>query len=352
MYIAQTTSTNHDKLVAAAVTSFLLLGAYFTLQWTGLPAVRQNTETYEEINWTRFKPRPEKIISKPEPVEPSKVEKPVNFEPPPAPVPPTPVAKIDLNALKMQMTSLSNAKALTKKKMVRQRTTPQHNNSGKVHLQKSSVLSGLNTLLGESSQRLSVTNRGRKGRAGGTASALKPGSGQSLGLEQRRDFSGGGLALAAPSGKNNNAGTADITMVDPAQMGTEFDDLSPIYRALVAWMRAHPSHFPEVVSRFMEKGSLDLTSRVIFQMNGREFEMYLLCKEQLYEVRICLVEGRESTYLIDRGFKENSRFLRAGAANRTPSGEILSFSTSRKAASNHRTEEFYQVFLSWWESVK
>ncbi len=350
MYIAQTTTSNNDKLIAAVVTSVLLMGAYLTLQWTGLPAVKQNTETYEEINWTRFKPRPEKIMPKPEPVKPNRVEEPVKFEPPSKPAP---AAKIDLNALKTQMTSLSQStQALKQKKMSSQHSASQQENPGKLRLQKSSVLSGLNTLLGESSQQLSVTNRGRKGRAGGTASALQIGSGSSLESGRKRDFSGGGLALGAPKGKSNSSGAVEIGMVDPAQLGGDFDDLSPIYRALLEWMRSHPSRFQEVVNRFMEKNPGDLTSKVTFQMEGREFDMYLLCKEQLYEVRICLVEGNESTYLIDRGFKENSRFLRFGAANRTPTGGILSFSTSRKAASNLRSQEFYQVFLSWWESVK
>jgi hypothetical protein len=80
--------------------------------------------------------------------------------------------------------------------------------------------------------------------------------------------------------------------------------------------------------------------------------MFLMCKEKLFEVRICLLEGNESTYLIDRGLKEKSSFLRIGSASRADSGEIRAFGTVRQAASNQRAEQFYQIFLSWWESVK
>jgi len=64
------------------------------------------------------------------------------------------------------------------------------------------------------------------------------------------------------------------------------------------------------------------------------------------------VEGNESTYLIDRGFKERSSFLRSGGVSRGSNGALLAFGTTREAASNHRTTEFYQIFLSWWETVK
>lgn len=351
MYIARIRTSSNDKIIAGIVTSFLLMGSYLTLQWTSLPAVKRNTETYEEINWTRFKPPPEKIAPRPEPPEPLKVEKPIEFEPPPA-AKPAPVAKIDLSALKSQLASLAKPnQKLSRKNINNQRAAGTKQEPARLNLERSSVLAGLNTLVGESNQKLRLPSRGRGGHGQGTTTALSVGSGTSVNPGGQPDFSSG-ATLGAPQGKEVNTGTVQIGMLDLGTMRGEFDDLSPIYRALVEWMRRHPAQFSKVVNRFLEKTPGDLTSKVSFQMGGRQFEMFLLCKPQVFEIRICLLEGNESTYLIDRGFKENSRFLRIGSVNRRDTGDILSFSTSRKAASNRRTTAFYQVFLSWWQSVK
>lgn len=353
MYLAPLTySNNNNRLIAGLVTSFFLLGAYMALQLTSLPEVRQKTDTYEEINWMRFQPKVEAPAPQPKPVETAKPVEPVKLDPLPEAPKPAPVTKVDLSALKSQLNTLAKPERSLKETSLNQKTeTVGSSNTAKLDLKKSTVLGSMNTLLGESSRKLSLPNRGSSGRGSEGSGALSVGSGSSLEPSGSTDFSGG-LSLGAPQTKEVNAGAAEISMVDMAQMGGEFEDLSPIYRALVEWMRQHPAQFPEVINRFMEKSPGDLVSQVTFQMGGRQFDMYLLCKEPLYEIRICLLQGGESTYLIDRGFKENSRFLRVGAVNRTGDGDILSFNTSRKAASDSRTDAFYQVFLSWWENVQ
>ncbi len=353
MYIAQTTTSNNDKIIAGIVTSFVLLASYFALQWTDLPEVRQKTDTYEEINWTRFKPKPEKVTPAPKADKPVEIEQPVEFEPPPEPSRPAPATKIDLTALNAELTTLAKpGKSLSQRNLESKPVSGAKQSSSRLNLQKSTVLSGLNSLTGDSKQRLRLPGRGRGGRSKSGATEISVGSGSTLEPGAGKDLSAGGLTLGAPQAKEMDAGAIEIGMVDMSGVAGEFEDLSPIYRPLVEWMQRNPAQFPDVVNRFMEKGAGDLTSKVTFRIGGREFEMFLLCKQKLYEIRICLVEGNESTYLIDRGFKENSRFLRIGQANRTPTGDILSFSTSRRAASDSRTEEFYQIFLSWWESVK
>lgn len=353
MYLAEVnTRSTHDRLVAGGITTVLLVGLLSALHVTSLPDVKQKTDTYEEINWTKFRPKPKKIVDtpkpKPIPVEPS----PVKFEPPPPVQPqPKPVQKkIDLSALKAQFEPVAKpAKNLSPRQL--NDSSPSNSSQPKISLKKSKMLAGLNTLTGESSSRLKMASRGSKARGGSQPAALKMKEGQSLGIGRTPSYGGGSPSLGAPQGKEVNIGAPQIDMVDLSQFGGDFADISAIYRALIEWMKQHPANFPGVVGRFMEQTSGDLSSVVKFQMGGREFEMFLMCKESQYEVRVCLLEGNQSTYLIDRGFKENSSFLRAGSVNRASSGNVLSFGTSRQAASSQRAREFYQIFLSWWDSV-
>ncbi len=352
MYIATPTTTRNDRLIAGTITAFILTSMLAALQWANLPAVKQRTTSYEDINWTRFTPKPKKIVEPPAP-KPVSAKQPVKLEPPPQPLTqPQPTQKIDLSALKVQFESVAKpARTLSTSQSPAEPATEAVSQS-KISLKKSSLLGGLNTLLGESTPRLQVTGRGSKGRRRSGASSLKAQSGSTLSVGKGGDYGSGGQALGAPEAKDSHGSSVEISMLDLTQMDGDFADLSPIYQELIDWMKRNPENFPDVVSRFMGKVSGDLSSIVKFQMAGRQFEMFILCKENLFEVRVCLLEGNESTYLIDRGFKENSSFLRVGSVNQTPVGDILSFGTTRKAASNRRTSEFYQVFLSWWESVK
>ena len=349
MYIAQTATSNNDKIIASIVTSVLLLGTYFLLQFTGLPNVKQKTETYDEINWTRFKPKPQKITPASEPVTPPKIEQTPKFEQPlPAP---KPVQRIDLSALKSQFETITKPSPALSARQNKTETKSASLAPAQVDLKQAGLLGGLNTLLGEPSKKFKLSTTGSKGRSldGGSQMALGKGTAMELG---NGNTYGGSIALGAPEGKDTHDGSIEIGMVDIGQMAADFADLSPVYHALIEWMKSHHADFPEVVARFMEKSSGDLTSIVEFQIQGRAFTMYLMCKENLFEVRICLVEGDQSTFLIDRGFKEKSRYLRIGSVNKTTEGSILSFGTTRKAASDGRAIEFYRVFLSWWESVK
>lgn len=352
MVIAELTNSNNDKIVGAIVTAIFLLGVYSALQITDLPSVKQKTEVYEEINWTRFQPKPKTVMPKAEPVKSPKMEQPVKIEMPPEAPPKLVAQKIDLSALKAQFQPVAKTKPTLGAIKSKSKKTSSSAKNAKVDLKQSSVLGGLNTLLGESSSRLKMTGRGSNGRKLNNGSRLTAGRGSSIDSGNGSSLGGGPATLSAPGGKSAQTAAPEIGMLDFSQMGAGFEDLSPIYRELIEWMKRNPGSFPGVVSRFSEKAPGDLTSVISFQVNGRSFDMFLLCKENLFEVRICLIEGNSSTYLIDRGFKEKSSYLRVGSVNHTPTGKILSFGTTRKAAANDRTKEFYQLFLSWWESAK
>ncbi|MFQ5602576.1 MAG: hypothetical protein ACE5HS_04845 [bacterium] len=351
MYVISNTKSNTDKIVAAFLTSAFLFGFYFFLQRQKLPQVKLKTDTYEEINWSRFKPQPQKVIDKPQPV---KVKEPLQIEKPPLPLPqPKSVEKIDLSALNnLALADLNQPKKSLKKPTLK--SEPSRSTSGgqmKVNLKKSQMLAGLNILLDNSSRKLNIQSRGQRGKSQNASGVLSVKSGQGLDVGNEINYAGGSRSLGTPEAKTVGGGDIQISELDLSELGTDYSDLTPVYRALVEWMKQHPTAFPEVVGRFMEKSPQDLTSIVQFKIGNRQFQLYLLCKEKLYEVRICLLEGHTSTYLIDRGFKEKSRFLRVGTVNRSQTGAPLAFSTVRQAASNQRTQQFYQIFLSWWESV-
>ena len=120
----------------------------------------------------------------------------------------------------------------------------------------------------------------------------------------------------------------------------------------MVWMKKHPFQFNDVVKSFLMYEKNDLTSKVVFRSRDRVFELYLLYKQKTKEIRICLIEGNQSTMLIDSGFKKQSNYLRTGNVARYDANKIFSFSTSQYPASEKKTDEFYQVFLSWWEQAK
>lgn len=127
-------------------------------------------------------------------------------------------------------------------------------------------------------------------------------------------------------------------------------EIPRILRKLSEWMKRNPTPLPDAAKKFMEYKSNDLTSRVEFEIDGRVFEIFLLCIENIYEIKICLIEGKQTTLLKDQGFTQTSHFLRTGTVHRTQN-EILAFGTEQKPASKRETQEFYQIFLSWWKST-
>jgi len=215
--------------------------------------------------------------------------------------------------------------------------------------------------------RLPTSGRGGRGAGGsgggkgtgiqvGTSGATDYGSGQGGGgLGNGNGVGDAGLGAPGRDGSGRGRGSAGSVKVDLrglTDFGDNYRNFTPIYRNLVEWMRRHPADLPEIVDRFMGFQPGNQTARVTFNIGGRPFEMLLLCVESSYEVRVVLLEGGELTYLIDEGFRKQSNYLRTGSLIRRPDGEIMSFSSVMREASDRRTQEFYQIFLSWWNTVK
>lgn len=153
-------------------------------------------------------------------------------------------------------------------------------------------------------------------------------------------------------GKANPAAST-VTQVNLMQLPDDLQTKMPvIFVKISQWMKENPVPLPNAFKKFMGYKPNHLTSRVDFQIGERFFEIYLVCVESTYEIKICLIEGDRTTLLIDEGFKHESHFLRTGKVFRTSkTGEILSFGTKQEEASKKDTREFYQIFLSWWRTT-
>lgn len=117
------------------------------------------------------------------------------------------------------------------------------------------------------------------------------------------------------------------------------------------WMTRNPADLPVGVKVHLRQQPTFLTAAMPLVSGDREIELYLMFNPGLRELHIVLVEGDRSVYLIDRGFKEQSRSLREGTVRRLD-GEIVAVDSHAGAASSDRAGEFYSIFLSWWEVAK
>ncbi|MDH3272069.1 MAG: hypothetical protein OEN56_12085 [Gemmatimonadota bacterium] len=194
----------------------------------------------------------------------------------------------------------------------------------------------------------------RSGRAGGEA------GGVGLGITERASADVSDSGSAARLGEvgpgleaiteTRRAPTVESSEVVIGRYEPESFDGSAAEQ-LGAWMREHPSELPVGVRVHMNFQPSFLTSAVSLTTDGQSWELYLMFNESLRELHIVLVEAQRSIYMIDRGFREESRSLREGTVRRAD-GQIVAVDSRSAATSGERAQDFYNVFLSWWESVK
>ena len=192
-------------------------------------------------------------------------------------------------------------------------------------------------------------------RSGGGRADATGGGGLGIGIEERPveersapSPAAQGPAVAVPTG-TARAAVADGGELRIGTQDAETFDESAADR-LGRWMRANPAELPVGVRVHMNYEPSFLTAATVFHSDERSFELFLMYNESLREVHVVLVEGNRSVYLIDRGFQEQSRSLREGTVRRS-GGSIVAVDSRSGAASSARSQEFYDVFLSWWTAV-
>lgn len=156
---------------------------------------------------------------------------------------------------------------------------------------------------------------------------------------------------------NNTSRAATAAAANPTvnrlsldAFGNDYENLE--VQELIDWMKRNPGELPGGVRQLVRYRPAFLSSVTSFTIDGKPYELYLMCKESLYEVHIVLVDGTESTYLVDRSFQKLSTYLREGQVRRTRDQGIVAVSSQRNAASGSKSQEFYSLFLSWWDSAK
>ncbi|MEZ4698934.1 MAG: hypothetical protein R2834_01280 [Rhodothermales bacterium] len=212
-----------------------------------------------------------------------------------------------------------------------------------------SALDGLNSAL-------PAAGRGRAGRTSGNPNgggdiAIASGSG-GQGAARVGEQIGGDTRVVGGQQARQNAGLQQGPTVERISLDALGDDYANLeVRELVDWMKKHPAELPIGIRQLVRHRPSFLSSIAAFTVDGKAYELYLMCKESLYEVHIVLVEKEEATYLVDRSFQKMSAYLREGVVRRD-GRDIVAVNSRRDAASNERSREFYGLFLSWWEQAR
>lgn len=349
-------SETQKRIVSGIISILLILIGFIILKTTKIPETPTQTERYQKIDWTKFTPPP----IQPEMVEPEEPTAEQVAEAPKQAEPVKPIKRLDLSSI-MKMTEFSAGDLISSKSekieiKIRNASSSNGETTSRINLSESGgSLSGFNLPSSDDQSFLSLLNDLSKSKDNDESGAgyIKLVDGNNY-EKQAADFSSGsdglekGMEAKAPYGTSLN----QVSLKKLSDLGEDYQDFSPLYIPIVEWMKGHPAEFPQVVKRFMEYIDGNLTSIINFVIDEKQYLMFLLCKEKAYEVRISLIYGNSIIYLIDQGFKKESHYLRTGSVERKENSEILSFGSTRIAASHKANREFYQVFLSWWETVK
>ena len=147
------------------------------------------------------------------------------------------------------------------------------------------------------------------------------------------------------SGGAINSGKVSIERLSLAAFGADYKSLE--IREIIDWMKQNPSELPKGIRQLVRFRPAFLSSVTSFNMDGKDYELYLMCKESLFEVHIVLVDEDEAIYLVDRSFQKLSTYLRKGKVRRTDDQNIVAVRSNM--ASSTSSDEFYSLFLSWWD---
>ncbi len=143
-----------------------------------------------------------------------------------------------------------------------------------------------------------------------------------------------------------------VSILPGGVSGGSRERLSDIMNPLIDWMKRNPAEFSAVEQKFTEFVPRDFTSRDLFMVEGKTYEILLLFRESNSELRIALIEGNEAILLIDTGLQERINYLRTGEVIRSVDFDrIISIKSTQKPASEQETMHFYRIFQSWWNWV-
>jgi len=344
-------SKNRLKTSAGVTAGFLLL-SYLIMFFVQIPKPEQNRELVREITELRITPELPKFEN---PTEPTTQEAATEIESTVEQTVQSP-QRVDLSTALPQglQVDLSVNRSASSNSSTSTEQSQSESRSLRIEESELSNLGGLQTLRDRSlSTPVGAGRTPGSQQSGGSAIGLAQGSsgnGQQSGLSGSAGLEG--LSAGVRSREGNQAGR-QVGLRNLDDFGDNYEDFSPFFRQLIDWMKKNPARLPVPVQRLMADGNWDpsfLSSRIAFNIDNRNFDLLLMCKEELFEVHIMLVENTNAIYLIDRDFQKRSSSLRVGGVG-IRNDDISDVDSQLRPAGEDRNREFYQIFLSWWESV-
>jgi len=326
-----------ERKISALVTLIILLLIYLFLQMINVPETEIKEKRYDRIDWTKYHPKPIKKTSHPK----NAISKEAKPEPI---VTPHEVKKIDLTELrgKLDLFTQPTHTPFVTPDLDNKKMNPLH--QMRMTINPYSDPTFLSCTPSSSFAPKDLPQAPGLSRFSYPRVQVKENSQEAIAIEAPQYIP----IAEVPKVKKTNSKIQPIILIE---LPEDFKPIMPkIFVDLSKWMKNNPAELPEVVKKFMGFDSLDLASKIQCDLEGEIFDMFLVCKESIMEIRICLIHGNNASMLIDRGFKKKSHYLRFGDINLTD-GEILSFATTREAPSDKKTRELYQIFLSWWQSI-
>jgi len=350
MIIPEKHKEPQNKYVSGAVTLMICLMGYLVLAYTDVPEV-ESSRVYmreiSELNITRITPQPEPEIreerDQPREAEeaPEEVEAEVVTEAPRR----INVDEMMPEGLRVDLTVDRSARQPTRQQV--QDTEPRSLRIEDSEIER--LEGGMRTL----------ADRSLASRRADRRTAGDPEIGAGIAAQNDIELTGGGgvvtgtgTTLSGPRGREGSEIGIEVGLRDLEDFGEDYSELE--YNALVEWMKDNPKDLPAPVSRLMCESRCDpnfLTSRVPFYIGDRQFDLLLMVIEQQVEVHIFLVENLDATYLVDSRFREISNRLHTGGVEYME-GDIAQVDSRMRPADRESTEEFYSIFLSWWNSVR
>lgn len=188
--------------------------------------------------------------------------------------------------------------------------------------------------------------------SGESGIAVAEGSGSGAGASEGEGFGDGSEMIGGSEGRAGNisGSSVEVSLKNLDEFGGDYQNLD--IRKLIQWMKNNPAELPIGVKQHVGYEPHHLSSALpIETSDGTQYELYLMCKESLYEIHIVLAQGQQARYLVDRSFKKQSRKFRVGTVRRGEDGTITGVE-SRAEPLGEESDRFYQIFLSWWNGVK
>jgi hypothetical protein len=333
---------DQEKLWTYIVTTILVLVMYIVVRQLTFPEPQFDVAKFAEIDFTKFQPPKPEAKKENTPKEEAKTEQ----APDPTKTAPAEMPQIDLTTLedltKMIDQTPKNLSALSRMAAATQSLTVPELNVGTVKpIFNAPVIQNRPGAIAVQGTPSNVYNP--------KLEASRAGIGGDLGNSYATGRAGpitGQKAVSAKAEKVavKNFGEADLK-----------NNLREVFRQLAQWMKNNPYEFTAILKSYMRFKPGDLTSKAVIDAGGITYEVFMLCNEASEDFGLLLTttgDSASATLLRDTGFRQQSFSLSKGLAGRDEEQKVNSIFMLDAQPTKQETNQFYSIFLSWWEVNK